>query len=81
MTEPLIGLPALSAETGPGILLPLVHIYKRCPEAIVSVFPSDHFILEEEMMRLFANELSEALPKVEVRFFAGRNPLRFRALA
>jgi mannose-1-phosphate guanylyltransferase len=35
-------------ETGPGILLPLMHIYKRSPEAIVSVFPSDHFILEEE---------------------------------
>ena len=34
-------------ETGPGILLPLMHIYKRCPEAIVSIFPSDHFILEE----------------------------------
>ena len=34
-------------ETGPGILFPLMHIYKRCPEAIVSVFPSDHFILEE----------------------------------
>jgi len=35
-------------ETGPGILLPLVHLYKRDPKAIVSVFPSDHFILEEE---------------------------------
>ena len=35
-------------ETGPGILLPLMHIYKRCPEAIVAVFPSDHFILEED---------------------------------
>ena len=34
-------------ETGPGILLPLIHLYKRNPEAIVSVFPSDHFILEE----------------------------------
>src|SRR5262245_5485899 len=34
-------------ETGPGILLPLMHINKRCPEAIVAVFPSDHFILEE----------------------------------
>lgn len=45
------------------------------------VFDVGHFILEEEMMRLFAAELSEALPKVEVRFFAGRNPLRFRALA
>ncbi len=35
-------------ETGPGIFLPLMHVYKRCPEAIVAVFPSDHFILEEE---------------------------------
>ena len=35
-------------ETGPGILLPLMYLYKRCPEAIVSVFPSDHFILEED---------------------------------
>ena len=35
-------------ETGPGIFLPLMHVFKRCPEAIVSVFPSDHFILEEE---------------------------------
>lgn len=35
-------------ETGPGILLPLAFIYKRLPEAIVALFPSDHFILEEE---------------------------------
>ncbi len=34
-------------ETGPGILLPLLHLYKRNPEAIVAVFPSDHFILDE----------------------------------
>lgn len=30
-------------ETAPGLLLPLMHIYKRCPEAIVAVFPSDAF--------------------------------------
>jgi mannose-1-phosphate guanylyltransferase len=35
-------------ETGPGILLPLLHLYKRNPEAIVAVFPSDHFILDED---------------------------------
>ena len=35
-------------ETGPGILLPLMFIYKRCPHAIVAVFPSDHFVLEED---------------------------------
>jgi mannose-1-phosphate guanylyltransferase len=34
-------------ETGPGILLPLLHIYRRDPEAVVVLFPSDHFIREE----------------------------------
>jgi mannose-1-phosphate guanylyltransferase len=35
-------------ETAPGILLPLMYVYKRCSEAIAAVFPSDHFILEED---------------------------------
>jgi mannose-1-phosphate guanylyltransferase len=37
----------VNRETGPGVLLPLMHIYKRSPEAVVAVFPSDHFIWEE----------------------------------
>src|SRR5215468_11327955 len=45
--ETLIVQPA-NKETGPGILLPLMFIYKRCPHAIVAVFPSDHFVLEED---------------------------------
>jgi mannose-1-phosphate guanylyltransferase len=43
----LIVQPA-NKETGPGILLPLMFIYKHCPRAIVAVFPSDHFVLEED---------------------------------
>jgi mannose-1-phosphate guanylyltransferase len=35
-------------ETGPGILLPLLHIHHRDPEAKVAIFPSDHFIREED---------------------------------
>lgn len=35
-------------DTGIGLLLPLTYLQKRCPDAIVAVFPSDHFILEEE---------------------------------
>jgi mannose-1-phosphate guanylyltransferase len=35
-------------ETAPGVLLPLLHIYKRYPEAVVAVFPSDHFVLEKD---------------------------------
>lgn len=34
-------------ETGPGILLPLLHAHRRDPEAIVVLLPSDHFIREE----------------------------------
>jgi mannose-1-phosphate guanylyltransferase len=45
--ETLIVQPA-NKDTGPGILLPAMFIYKRCPEAIVVLFPSDHFILEED---------------------------------
>jgi len=33
-------------ETGPGLLLPLMHLSVRHPEAVVVVFPSDHFIIE-----------------------------------
>jgi mannose-1-phosphate guanylyltransferase len=35
-------------ETGPGLLLPLVHLTKKYPNSIVAIFPSDHFVLEEE---------------------------------
>ena len=31
-------------DTCPGVLLPLVHILHRDPNALVAVFPSDHFI-------------------------------------
>lgn len=40
-------------ETGPGVLLPLIHIYKRYPQSIVAVFPSDHFISEEEQFMAY----------------------------
>jgi mannose-1-phosphate guanylyltransferase len=35
-------------ETAPGLLLPLLWIGERDPEATVVVFPADHFIWEEE---------------------------------
>lgn len=35
-------------DTGLGIILPLIYLHKRCPDATVAVFPSDHFILEED---------------------------------
>lgn len=49
-------------DTGPGILLPLMHVYKRDPAAVVAVFPSDHFILEED---LFIEHVERAFGTVE----------------
>jgi mannose-1-phosphate guanylyltransferase len=49
-------------DTGAGILLPLMHLYKRYADAIVTVFPSDHFILEED---LFMRHVERAFQIVE----------------
>ncbi|MBI2365072.1 MAG: NTP transferase domain-containing protein [Deltaproteobacteria bacterium] len=54
-------------ETGPGILLPLMHLYKRCPEAIVAVFPSDHFILEEDRFMDHVELAAEAVARTPER--------------
>jgi mannose-1-phosphate guanylyltransferase len=35
-------------DTAAGILLPLMHLYKQYPDAVTAIFPSDHFILEED---------------------------------
>ena len=37
-------------ETGPGLLLPLMHLHKRYPNSLVLVLPSDHFIWEEDRL-------------------------------
>ena len=40
-------------ETAAGILLPVVQIFAQDPSASITVFPSDHFILEEERFMNF----------------------------
>jgi mannose-1-phosphate guanylyltransferase len=37
-------------ETGPGLLLPLLHLYKRYPNSVVLTLPSDHFVSEEDRL-------------------------------
>ena len=55
-------------ETGPGLILPLIHLHKRYPDSTVVVFPSDHFI--EDADRFMAH--------VELAFHAvERDPSRF----
>jgi mannose-1-phosphate guanylyltransferase len=43
-------------DTGPGLLLPLAHLYKRYPESTVVVFPSDHFVLEEDLFMTYVDQ-------------------------
>jgi mannose-1-phosphate guanylyltransferase len=36
-------------DTAPGLLLPLLHLHHTYPQCTVAVFPSDHFIVEEDV--------------------------------
>ena len=49
-------------DTAPGLLLPLLYLYRRFPDAAVAIFPSDHFILEEDV---FIRHVNLALRIVE----------------
>lgn len=51
----VLGQP-MNRETAPGTLLPLAQILRADPSAVVGIFPSDHFVLEERrlMARVWA---------------------------
>jgi mannose-1-phosphate guanylyltransferase len=53
----------INKDTGPGLLLPLVHLYKQYPNATVAVFPSDHFIIQEELFCSYVKLAFEAVDK------------------
>lgn len=48
-------------ETTAGILLPLVHILHRDPEALVAVFPSDHFVMPGQRFMDIVKDATEFL--------------------
>jgi len=43
-------------DTGPGLLLPLIRICRRHPGSIVAVFPSDHYVLEEDLFMHYVRQ-------------------------
>ncbi len=51
----------LNRDTGPGLLLPLVHIARHYPDSTAVVFPSDHFIVKES---LFMSHVLQAVRAV-----------------
>lgn len=61
--------------TACGLLLPLLHVRLRDPEAIVAVFPSDHFIAEEGTFRRALAEAVRRAGELEGRLLLlGINP-------
>ena len=68
-------LQPLNRETGPGLLLPLMHLYRRYPGSTVAVFPSDHFILNEDLFLKQVERAFEAVEKVPSQIiFLGVKP-------
>ncbi len=43
-------------DTGPGLLLPLIRLCRRYPGSIVAVFPSDHYVLEEDLFMHYVRQ-------------------------
>lgn len=45
----------VNRETGPGVLLSLLHVHNSDPNAIAALFPADHFILQEDRYRSYVS--------------------------
>jgi dinuclear metal center YbgI/SA1388 family protein len=69
-----------AAATGADVYVTGDVKYHQALETALPVIDVGHFCLEEEMMRRFAELLEGSLgePGVEVRFFQGAEPFRFR---
>ncbi|HWP59437.1 MAG TPA: sugar phosphate nucleotidyltransferase [Candidatus Acidoferrales bacterium] len=62
-------------ETAPGILLPLAHISRRDAAATVAVFPSDHFVLnEEKFLSYVLRAIAEADEHRDALILLGMSP-------
>ncbi len=68
----------MNRETGPGLLLPLIHLCKHYPNSTVAVFPSDHFIFQEDLFINYARLAFNAVEKNPGKIvFLGVEPTDF----
>jgi len=56
-------LQPINRETGPGLLLPLMHLLKHFPNSTVGIFPSDHFVLQEDHFTACVRQAFEVVEK------------------
>jgi mannose-1-phosphate guanylyltransferase len=81
-TPTLRGLPAdnivvqpVGRGTAHGILLPVLHILARDPEATILVLPSDHYVHDEEVLRrALLNAIARAKLRTQQVFLLGIQP-------
>ena len=74
-TPDTVILQPVNKETGPGLLLPLMHLYKKYGNATVAVFPSDHFILRDDLFNIYLRQAFEAVEESSNRIvFLGVKP-------
>lgn len=68
----------LNRDTAPGILLPLAYISHRDPQATVAIFPSDHYIRDEErFMRSVQTAVTEVQQFPQEMILLGVKPTEF----
>jgi mannose-1-phosphate guanylyltransferase len=53
----------LNRDTLPGLLLPLLHLRRLYPDSMVAVFPSDHYVLEEDRFMRFVSLAFDAVER------------------
>lgn len=68
-------LQPINRETGPGLLLPLMHLIKYYPNSTVAIFPSDHFVLQESLFMTYVRQAFEEVEQFPTKIvFLGVKP-------
>lgn len=62
-------------DTAPGLLLPLAYLQRRCEDAIVAVFPSDHYVSDDSaLMRHVATAFEAVEHRPDLVVLLGASP-------
>lgn len=69
-----------AADAGADVFITGDFKYHQALETPLWVLDVGHFVIEEEMIRVFARELDETLERVDVRFFPSEDPFRFQSV-
>jgi mannose-1-phosphate guanylyltransferase len=67
----------INRNTGPGLLLPLTCLFSHYPNSTVAVFPSDHFVLQEDLFIAYVQQAFDVIEHYPSKMvFLGAFPTR-----